>query len=59
MAQEDHWLLGLNFDVEERDAELRDAGDLPRAAFKAAIAEKPAAHFIIREALASPLPLAS
>jgi hypothetical protein len=51
---QDHWLPGFNFNVEEWDAKgakLRNAGNLPlartslslaRAAFAAAIAEKPA-----------------
>ena len=38
MAQ-DHWLPGFNFNVEER---------LASAAFAAAVAEKPAARFMIR-----------
>jgi len=56
MAYEDHRLPGFNFNVEEWDAK----GDryetlaicrslvLARAAFSAAITEKPAARFMIR-----------
>ena len=56
MAQENHWLPGFNFNVEEWD----ERGDtyetlaicrtlaLARAAFKVAIEEKPAGHFMIR-----------
>jgi len=56
MAQEDHWLPGFNFNVEEWDAAgetyetlaiCRSLG-LARAAFEAAIAEKPAGRFMIR-----------
>ena len=57
MAYEDHWLPGFNFNVEEWDAK----GDtyetlaicrtlaLARAAFDAAIAEKPGGRFMIRQ----------
>jgi hypothetical protein len=56
MAQEDHWLPGFNFNVEEWDAKgqtyetlaiCRSLG-LARAAFAAAITEKPAGRFMIR-----------
>jgi hypothetical protein len=50
MAQENHWLPGFNFNVEEWDAKGRPTKHwrsahslgLARAAFKVAIAEKPA-----------------
>jgi len=57
MAVENHWLPGFNFNVEEWDAK----GDtyetlaicrslaLAQAAFTAAIAEKPAGRFMIRQ----------
>jgi hypothetical protein len=56
MAYENHWLPGFNFNVEEWDAEGRTyetlaicrSLELARAAFAAAIAEKPAGRFMIR-----------
>jgi len=56
MAQEDHWLPGFYFNVEEWDAEgqiyetlaICRSLELARAAFEAAIAEKPAGRFTIR-----------
>jgi hypothetical protein len=56
MAQEDHWLPGFNFNVEEWDAEGQNYEtlaicrtlELARAAFAAAIAGKPAGRFMIR-----------
>jgi hypothetical protein len=56
MAQEDHWLPGFNFNVEEWDAKgqtyetlaICRALGLARAAFGAAIAGKPAGRFMIR-----------
>ena len=56
MAQENHWLPGFNFNVEEWDAEgltyetlaIYRSLELARAAFKVAIAEKPAGRFMIR-----------
>jgi hypothetical protein len=56
MAQEDHWLPGFNFNVEEWDAKgqtyetlaIRRSLALARAALAAAIAEKPAGRFMIR-----------
>ena len=58
MAQEDHWLPRFNFNVEEWDAEglhYETLTDLParlalaRAAFAAAIADKPACRSTIRQ----------
>jgi hypothetical protein len=56
MAQEDQWLSGFNFNVEEWDAEELNYETLAicrtlgfaRAEFKDAIAEKPAGRFMIR-----------
>jgi hypothetical protein len=56
MAQEDHWLPGFNFNVEEWDAEgqtyetlaICRSPELARAVFAAAIAEKPGGRFMIR-----------
>ena len=55
MAQEDHWLPGFNFNVEEwfpgdRYETLAICRSLSsaHAAFAAAVAEKPAAQFMIR-----------
>jgi hypothetical protein len=56
MAQEDHWLPGFNFNVEEWDAEgstyetlaICRSLELARAVFAAAVAEKPASRFMIR-----------
>ena len=56
MAYENHWLPGFNFNVEEWDAKgqtyetlaICRSLALARAAFKAAIAEKPAGRFMIR-----------
>jgi hypothetical protein len=56
MPQDDHWLPGFNFNVEERDVEglhyetlaiCRTFGPA-RVVFAAAIAEKPASRFMIR-----------
>jgi hypothetical protein len=52
----DHWLSGLNFNVEEWDAEGQTYETLAicrslavaRAAFKVAVEEKPAGRFMIR-----------
>jgi hypothetical protein len=51
----DHWLPGFNFNVEEWfEGDLYEtlaicrSLELARAAFKAAIAEKPSARFMIR-----------
>jgi hypothetical protein len=56
MAQEDHWLPGFNFNVEEWDAAWQTYETLAicrslalaRAAFAAAVEEKPAGRFMIR-----------
>jgi hypothetical protein len=56
MAYENHWLPGFNFNVEEWDAKGQTCGtlaicrslELARAAFAAAVAEKPAGRFMIR-----------
>jgi hypothetical protein len=56
MAQEDYWLPGFNFNVEEWDAKGQTYETLAicrslafaRAVLAAAIAEKPAARFTIR-----------
>jgi hypothetical protein len=56
MAYEDHWLPGFNFNVEDWDAKgqtyetlaICRSLALARAAFEAAVAEKPAARFMIR-----------
>ncbi len=56
MAQEDHWLPGFNFNVEEWDAKgqtyetlaICRTLDLARVVFAAAIEKKPAGRFIIR-----------
>jgi hypothetical protein len=56
MAQEDHWLVGFSFIVEEWDAEGLTYGTLAicrtlalaRAAFTVAIAEMPGGRFMIR-----------
>jgi hypothetical protein len=53
---QDHWLPGFNFNVEEWDAEglhyetlaICRSLALARAAFAAAVAEKPAERFMIR-----------
>jgi hypothetical protein len=54
-GQEDHWLPGFNFSVEEwfegdryETLAICRSLALARAAFKAAIAEKPAGGFMIR-----------
>jgi hypothetical protein len=55
IAQEDHWLAGFNFNVEERDAKGQNYETLAicrtlalaRAAFEVAIAEKPAGRYMI------------
>jgi hypothetical protein len=52
---QDHWRPGFNFNVEEWDAEGQSCEilvicrslELARAAFKAAVAEKPAARFMV------------
>jgi hypothetical protein len=56
MAYENHWLPGFNFNVEEWDAKGLHYKTLQcrslaqaRAVFAAAIAEKPAARFMIRQ----------
>jgi len=54
---QDHWLPGFDFHVEEWDAKGRSYEtlaicrtlELARAAFPAAIAEKPAGRFMIRQ----------
>jgi hypothetical protein len=56
MAQEDHWLPGFNFNVEEWDAKGQTYETLAicrtlalaRAVFEVAIKEKPAGRFMIR-----------
>jgi hypothetical protein len=55
MAYENHWLPGFNFNVEEwfegdqyETLAICRSLDLARAAFNAAIAEKPAGRFMIR-----------
>ena len=56
MAQEDHWLPGFNFNVEEWDAKGQTYETLAicrtlalaRAVLAAAVAEKPAGRFMIR-----------
>jgi hypothetical protein len=56
MAQEDHWLPGFNFNVEEWDAKgqtyetlaICRTLTLARAAFEVAIKERPASRFMIR-----------
>jgi hypothetical protein len=54
MAQENHWLPGFNFNVEEWDAKgqtyetLRRTLALAALPFAAAITEKPAGRFMIR-----------
>jgi len=56
MAQENHWLPGFNFNVEEWDAKgqtyetlaICRSLELAGAAFAAAIAEEPAGRFTIR-----------
>ena len=55
MAQENHWLPGFNFNVEEWDAKGQTYETLAicrtlalaRVAFEVAIAEKPAGRFMI------------
>jgi len=54
MAQENHWLPGFNFNVEEWDAEGQTYEtlavcvtlELARVVFEAAIAKKPAGRFM-------------
>ena len=54
---QDHWLPGFNFNVEEWDTKggtyetlaICRTLELARAAFKVAIAEKPAGYFMIRQ----------
>jgi hypothetical protein len=56
MAQEDHWLPGFNFNVEEWDAKGQNYETLAicrslalaRAALAVAIEEKPGGRFMIR-----------
>jgi hypothetical protein len=55
MAYEDHWLPGFNFNVEKwfegdryETLAICRSLELARAAFAAAIAEKPASRFMIR-----------
>jgi hypothetical protein len=55
MAYENHWLPGFNFNVEEwfegdqyEMLAICRSLELARAAFAAAVAEKPAARFMIR-----------
>jgi hypothetical protein len=55
MAYENHWLPGFNFNVEEwfegdqyETLAICRSLELARAAFAAAIAEKPAGRFMIR-----------
>jgi hypothetical protein len=55
MAYEDHWLPGFNFNVEEwfegdhyETLAICRSLALARAAFATAIAQKPAARFMIR-----------
>jgi hypothetical protein len=55
MAYENHWLPGFNFNVEEwfegdryETLAICRSLELARAAFKAALAEKPAGRFMIR-----------
>jgi hypothetical protein len=53
---QDHWLPGFNFNVEEWDASGQSyetlaicrSLEMARAAFKVAIAKKPAGRFMIR-----------
>jgi hypothetical protein len=53
---QDHWLPGFNFNVEEWDEKgphyetlaICRSLELARAAFAAAVAEKPASRFMIR-----------
>jgi hypothetical protein len=54
MAYENHWLLGFNFNVEEwfegdryETLAICRSLELARAAFAYAVAEKPAAQFMI------------
>ena len=59
---QDHWLPGFNFNVEEWDARgqtyetlaICRSLELARAAFKVAIAEKPAGRFMIRSRIRIP-----
>jgi hypothetical protein len=55
MAYENHWLPGFNFNVEDgfegdqyETLTICRSLELARAAFAAAVAEKPAARFMIR-----------
>ena len=57
MAQEDHWLPGFYFNVEEWDAEgqiyetlaICRSLNMARVVFEAVVEEKPAGHFMIRQ----------